>query len=348
MFGRNGKRRRARWSGALTTAALLSAIMLTAGCAALGANSAGTAAAGGQRPTAAAAAAVDGGATAAKAAKAAKAATQTPSARSATPTLARMPSATPKSSPSSAPAASEPPPSGAAGSRRLVTFVNKMSETIWVAAAPNPATPLAATGWVLPAGQSVTITTPNNLNTRFWGRTGCVFNSAGVGHCQTGDCGGLFQCKGWGTIPATLAEVNFDAWDSLDFYDVSMVDGSNLPMYINTTSSSGGTVDPISSDGCVPAGCTKPVVCPSILDVKVGSTVVGCISACARLDTDQLCCRGQWSSRAACDPAEWPVDYAAVFKRAEPYAYSYVDDDATSVFTCKGVCDYRITFGITP
>ena len=41
-------------------------------------------------------------------------------------------------------------------------------------------------------------------------------------------------------------------------------------------------------------------------------------------------------------------NYVAVFKQAEPYAYSYVDDDATSVFTCKGVCDYRITFGITP
>jgi Thaumatin family len=348
MFGRNGKRRRARWSHApMTAAALVSAIMLTAGCAALGANGAGTAAAGGQRPSSAAAASVDGGATAAKAAKTA-ARTPSPSARSVAPTLARMPSATPASSASSAPAAPEPPPSGAAGSRRLVTFVNKMSQTIWVAAAPNAATPLAATGWVLPAGQSVTITTPNNLNTRFWGRTGCVFNSAGVGHCQTGDCGGLFQCTGWGTIPATLAEVNFDAWDSLDFYDVSMVDGSNLPMYINITKSSDGTQDKISSDGCVPAGCTKPVVCPSVLDVKVGSTVVGCISACARLDTDQLCCRGQYSSRAACDPSTWPVDYAAVFKRAEPYAYSYVDDDATSVFTCKGVCDYRITFGITP
>jgi hypothetical protein len=342
MFSRNGRRRRARLTGALTTAAvLLGAITLTAGCAALGANGAGTAASAGGRPSAGAAAAVDGSATTATR-------TPSPAGRSATPTLARMPSATPKSSTSSAPAASEPPPSGAAGSRRLVTFVNRMSETIWVAAAPNPATPLAATGWVLPAGQSVTITTPNNLNTRFWGRTGCDFDSAGVGHCQTGDCGGLFQCKGWGTIPATLAEVNFDAWDNLDFYDVSMVDGSNLPMYINTTSSSGGTVDPISSDGCVPAGCTKPVVCPSILDVKVGGTVVGCISACARLDTDQLCCRGQYSSRAACNPTTWPVDYAAVFKRAEPYAYSYVDDDATSVFTCKGVCDYRITFGITP
>jgi thaumatin family protein len=358
MFGRNGRRRRAGLSGALTTTALLGAITLTAGCAALGTGGAngangangagaGAAAAGSQRPLTAAASNAAGGATAATAAKAATR-TPSPSGRSAMPTLARMPSATPASSASSAPAASEPTPSGAAGSRRLVTFVNRMSQTIWVAAAPNSATPLAATGWDLPAGQSVTIITPNNLNTRFWGRTGCVFNSEGVGHCQTGDCGGLFQCKGWGTIPATLAEVNFDAWDSLDFYDVSMVDGSNLPMYINITKSSDGTKDKVSPDGCVPAGCTKPVVCPSVLDVKVGSAVVGCISACARLGTDQLCCRGQWSSRAACNPAEWPVDYAAVFKRAEPYAYSYVDDDATSVFTCKGVCDYRITFGITP
>ena len=358
MFGRNGsrdgRRRRARWSGSLTTAAvLLSAIMLTAGCAALGANganAAGTAVApaGGQRAVGGRPRRLDGGATAAKAAPQR---TPSPSGRSATPTLARMPSATPASSASSAssaPAASEPPPSGAAGSRRLVTFVNKMSQTIWVAAAPNPATPLAATGWVLPAGQSVTITTPNNLNTRFWGRTGCVFNSAGVGHCQTGDCGGLFQCKGWGTIPATLAEVNFDAWDSLDFYDVSMVDGSNLPMYINITKSSGGTAGQDQLGRLRASRLHQARRLPQRPRRQGGGTVVGCISACARLDTDQLCCRGQYSSRAACNPATWPVDYAAVFKRAEPYAYSYVDDDATSVFTCKGVCDYRITFGITP
>jgi hypothetical protein len=34
-----------------------------------------------------------------------------------------------------------------------------------------------------------------------------------------------------------------------------------------------------------------------------------------------------------------------VFKRAEPFAYSYVDDDATSVLTCTGECNYRITWG---
>jgi len=42
------------------------------------------------------------------------------------------------------------------------------------------------------------------------------------------------------------------------------------------------------------------------------------------------------------------VDYAAMFKKAEPYAYSYADDDATSTFVCKGRRDYRITFGLTP
>jgi hypothetical protein len=39
------------------------------------------------------------------------------------------------------------------------------------------------------------------------------------------------------------------------------------------------------------------------------------------------------------------VDYAAIFKRAQVFAYSYVDDDATSTFVCAADCDYRITFG---
>jgi hypothetical protein len=345
--GGDGSRRpwRAR---AIACTAALAAVTFTAGCAGLG-----TSAPGGQDRATALATSV---ATAATGSPGQATAARTPA--SPHPGKATATPARPSASLSpTVPAAAEPPHSAVAGrpagrqpagDQRLVTFVNQMAQTIWVAAAPNASTPLAATGWVLPPGQSVTITTPNNLNTRFWGRTGCVFNSAGTGHCQTGDCGGLFQCKGWGTIPATLAEVNFDAWDHLDFYDVSMVDGSNLPMYINITKSSGGTKDKISQNGCVAAGCTKPVNCPSALDVKAGGAVVGCISACARLGGDQYCCRGQWSSRAACNPAQWPVDYAAVFKSAEPYAYSYVDDDATSVFTCSGVCDYRITFGITP
>ena len=52
--------------------------------------------------------------------------------------------------------------------------------------------------------------------------------------------------------------------------------------------------------------------------------------------------------RPACVPSSWPVDSAAVFKKAEPFAYSYVNDDETSVFTCSGECDYRITWGVSP
>jgi len=230
-----------------------------------------------------------------------------------------------------------------AGARR-VTFVNKRRQTIWVAAAQNPAHPLRTTGWVLRPGHSVTIVVPNHWNGRFWGRTGCVFRN-GVGHCQTGDCAGRFQCTGDGAIPATLAEYDLDAFDGLDFYDVSMVDGSNLPMYINVTS--GKAARRVGPNGCIPAGCTKLVVCPKVLRVRAGGKVVACESACARFGTDQYCCRGKWAPRSACNPAKWPVDYAAVFKRAEPYAYSYVDDDATSVYTCQGQCDYRIVFGIT-
>jgi hypothetical protein len=228
---------------------------------------------------------------------------------------------------------------------RLVTFVNKIRQTVWVAAAQNPAHPLRTTGWVLRPGHSVTIVVPNHWNGRFWGRTGCVFRH-GIGHCQTGDCAGRFQCTGNGGIPATLAEYDLDTWDNLDFYDVSMVDGSNLPMYINVTA--GKAARRVGPDGCIPAGCTKLVVCPKVLRVRAGGKVVACESACARFGTDQYCCRGAWAPRSACNPAKWPVDYAAVFKRAEPYAYSYADDDATSVYTCQGQCDYRIVFGITP
>ena len=354
MFGGNGRRRPGRSTRALIAravgaAAVLVAVAAAAGCAAADAGPSATLRADNAPAAAAAPAVVRITGAPASLSPQPDSGVASPIASStitAGASTASSPSGLTASKSSSAGGASSQPAASASAPRRRVTFVNEMSQTIWVAAAPNPSTPLAATGWTLRPGRSVTISTPNNLNTRFWGRTGCVFNSHGVGRCQTGDCGGLFKCKGWGTIPATLAEVNFDAWDNLDFYDVSMVDGSNLPMYINV--SGGSATKKVSSDGCIPAGCTKAVQCPKVLDVKAGGKVVGCISACARLGGDQYCCRGPYAPRADCNPAKWPVDYAAVFKRAEPYAYSYVDDDATSVYVCKGRCNYRIVFGLTP
>lgn len=273
------------------------------------------------------------------------------------PTTRAAASATPKATPrasahatastgaprSAAPAA---PPKAAAG-HRTVTFVNRLGQTLWIGSGQQTAQPaLTRSGWVLPAGGMFSISVPDHWNGRFWGRTGCSFNAAGNGHCQTGDCSGKFQCPGYGAIPATLAEFNFNAWSGLDFYDVSMVDGSNVPMWINQV---GGTsTDKISANGCSAAGCTKAVPCPAPLRISAGGAVVGCESPCGVFGTDQYCCRGRWSARQDCDPTKWPVDYAAVFKRAQPFAYSYCDDDATSTFTSTGEAGYRITFGLSP
>ena len=161
--------------------------------------------------------------------------------------------------------ASATTPAVSSGSH-LITIVNDWTETIWAATNPNAQHPIPVTGWKLAPGQSVSFTVPEGWGGRIWGRTGCSFNSAGVGSCQTGDCGGLFQCQGTGNTPATLAELTLDSFDGLDFYDVSMVDGSNLPMYINTTHMVG--TDPVSTNGCYEGACTSAVVCPSGMQVK--------------------------------------------------------------------------------
>jgi hypothetical protein len=245
---------------------------------------------------------------------------------------------------SSATVARGPVTHPAATSHRTITLVNRTRVTIWPAAWPGSVS--SRTGWILPPGHSISITVSDSWNARLWGRTGCRFDAGGRGRCLTGDCAGRFQCQGWGQIPATLAEYDLDSFDHLDFYDVSMVDGSNLPMYI--TISHGRASRRITPSGCeVRRGCTSTVECPPALQVHRADQLVGCISPCARFQTDRYCCRGRYAQ--GCSPARtWPIDYARVFKRAEPYAYSWSGDNATSVFTCAGRCDYTITFGVTP
>ncbi|MEZ0112409.1 hypothetical protein ABH920_006431 [Catenulispora sp. EB89] len=213
----------------------------------------------------------------------------------------------------------------------LITIVNAVNQTIWATTNPNAQHPIPQTSWRLDPGQSVTFAVPQGWGGRVWGRTGCN----GSGHCLSGD-----------NPPATLAELTLDSFDGLDFYDVSLVDGSNLPMYINTSHRVG--TDPVSADGCYQGACTKPIVCPGPMQVKAAGQVVACTTPCAAFGGDAYCCRGAWSGRENCDPAKWPVDYAKlVYKDAEPYAYSYAFDDSATM-SCKGDCDYRIVFGVTP
>ena len=279
--------------------------------------------------------------------------TASPTAKTPEPTASASRTPTPRPTPTAKVKPKARPTSGStattlspvAGSR-VFTFVNHVQQTIWLAAGEQTAQPaLKTTGWVLRPGRTLGVRVPDHWNGRFWGRTGCTFDAAGRGHCETGDCDGRFQCPGYGAIPASLAEFNLNAWDGMDFYDVSLVDGSNVPMFINLVG--GSTKDPVSASGCSAAGCTHAVDCPVALRIEAGGRTVGCESPCGVFGTDQYCCRAQWAPRDKCRPDQWPVDYAALFKKAEPFAYSYVDDDATSTFTSRSEAGYRITFGVS-
>ena len=102
-------------------------------------------------------------------------------------------------------------------------------------------------GRELAPGQSLSVTVAHNWGGRLWGRTGCTPMAAG--HRATGDCTSV--CDG-PNPPTTLGGYAFDAYAGMDFYDVSMVDGSNLPMYITISRTT--TTDPVSATGRATSG----------------------------------------------------------------------------------------------
>ena len=253
---------------------------------------------------------------------------------SSTPSRTPTPTATPKATP---PATAPQPTQAAPAGQRSIALVNRTQQTVWVIVTNT--TVAYPGGLKLQPGQSATLTVGNTWGGRIWGRTGCA--TSGAGTCLTGDC--TTTCSG-PTTPTTLGEFTFDAFDNLDFYDVSMVDGANLPMYINISHTV--TADPLTASGCYKGTCTTPIVCPSAMQALNGGQVIGCKPPCAAFGGDTYCCRGAWAGRANCVPAKWPVDYTQVFKKAEPYAYSYAFDDSATM-SCKGSCFYRVTFGTT-
>ncbi|KAL4311248.1 hypothetical protein GQ457_01G009110 [Hibiscus cannabinus] len=209
------------------------------------------------------------------------------------------------------------------------TLVNKCDYTVWPGILGK--TQLDSTGFELPSGGSQSLQAPPGWSGRFWGRTGCTSDqTTGQFTCQTGDCGSTqVECKGNGaTPPATLAEFTVGS-GTQDFYDVSLVDGYNIPMIVEPSSGSGT---------CLSTGCINDLnqECPT--ELRVGSGVA-CKSACEAFGTPEYCCSGAYATPDTCKPSV----YSEMFKVACPKAYSYAYDDATSTFTCTGA-DYTITF----
>lgn len=212
-------------------------------------------------------------------------------------------------------------------------LINRCDYNVWPGILANAGSDkLDSTGFILAPGDSRVFQPPQQWSGRIWGRTGCNFDpNTGQGNCATGDCrSNQMECNGAGaTPPATLAEFTIFSGVKQDFYDISLVDGYNLPMAIQTIGGSGS---------CETTGCAKDLnrMCPNELRVGDGQA---CKSACEAFGTPEYCCSGAYASPSTCKPSS----YSAMFKNACPKSYSYAYDDPTSTFTCTGA-DYTITF----
>uniref|UniRef100_A0ACD5X017 Uncharacterized protein n=1 Tax=Avena sativa TaxID=4498 RepID=A0ACD5X017_AVESA len=202
-----------------------------------------------------------------------------------------------------------------------IYHLNKCPYTVWPAAIPEGG------GIRLDPGQSAIFHAPAGTKAgRIWGRTGCNFDANGQGSCSTGDCGGVLACTLSGKPPVTLVEYTLASGSGSDFYDISLVDGFNVPM----------SIAPVAGSGCHAISCAADinVQCPPELKVEGG-----CASACLKFNTPQYCCPAP-ATPATCPP----TDYSSFFKRLCPDAYSYAYDDRSSTFTCAAGTDYQVTF----
>ncbi|XP_057786109.1 thaumatin-like protein [Salvia miltiorrhiza] len=214
---------------------------------------------------------------------------------------------------------------------------NKCPFPIWPATAPNQGHPvLADGGFLLPPGRTHRFQSPGDWSGRIWARTGCNFDASNhLPACETGDCAGKLECGGSiGLPPATLVEFTLQADKRKpSFYDVSVVDGYNLPVAVATRP---------SDAKCGIAGCVKDLkaACPDELQVRNRrGEVVACKSACLAFDLDQFCCRNQYGTPATCRPNE----YSKLFKRACPAYFSYAFDAPSPLVNCPSD-DYVVTF----
>ncbi|MBA0768968.1 hypothetical protein Gotri_017738 [Gossypium trilobum] len=125
----------------------------------------------------------------------------------------------------------------------VFTMVNKCRYTVRPGVLSGAGTTqISPTGFILRRGESTSVSAPTSWSGRLWGQTLCTEDSSGKFSCLTGDCGSsTLECSSSGASPpATLAEFTLNGAGEVDFYDVSLVDGYNLPMMVFPNGGTGG------------------------------------------------------------------------------------------------------------
>ncbi|KAL6548044.1 hypothetical protein OROHE_009749 [Orobanche hederae] len=193
---------------------------------------------------------------------------------------------------------------------------NNCPYTVWAASLPGG-------GRRLERGQTWTLNFPSGpKRAKIWARTNCSFDASGSGNCLTGDCDGQLECQSYGAPPHTLAEYGLNSFGHRDYYDVSVLEGFNVPIEFTPTTN----------------GCTRPVRCAADITGQCPDELRapgGCNNPCTVYKTTQYCCHS-----GACRP----TDLSRFFKSRCRDAFTYPLDDPTSTFTCPEGTSYRVVF----
>ncbi|KAI7879281.1 Osmotin, thaumatin-like protein [Lichtheimia hyalospora FSU 10163] len=211
---------------------------------------------------------------------------------------------------------------GGGGSKKIVVS-NNCKDTLKVGVSTNGQSG-GGESFDLSPGSSQTITKSDHWGGRVWGA-----------HCGDGggDDGG--HCSGGANNPASLAEFFFKGMGGHDYYDISLVDGYNLPMTINPDKGGGGN----GKYKCGSPSCDVPS-CPKEYAVKDSKgNVTGCKSSCSATNSDEHCCKGKYDDPKTCKPDKASENV----KKTCPDAYSFAYDDQTSTFNCA-VDTYEVKF----
>ncbi|KAI8096020.1 thaumatin, partial [Thamnidium elegans] len=152
------------------------------------------------------------------------------------------------------------------------------------------------------------------------------------------ECWQSSTCQGASTTaPASLVEFTFLSADGNDFYDISFVDGYNLPV----------SIEPAEQSSKVGKGyywCRKPAcrnvpTCPQELKVWIGGVYSACQSACSKFGNQAYCCAGLFDTPEKCGINK----YAQLIKDECPDAYSFAYDDEKSLYQCQASV-YTVTW----
>jgi hypothetical protein len=190
---------------------------------------------------------------------------------------------------------------------RYYYLENYLSKDIYIGVlSGNAQYPPQTDAFVIKAGKDTVYQVSNHWSSsRIWGRVDSV---------ETG--------------PFTLAEITQRGYQGTDYYDVSLVDGYNLPLIYRPVPGTFVNNDTGNMYSCGTAGCKTDLMltCPA---ADLQKDALGNVVACVCADT--------------------------LKKQACPTAYSYPYDDATSTFRCPSPNvpdtigpDYIIDFGFPP